>query len=359
MCTTEQCPTLSHNSKHTMATAYVPSELRAITSPFPLNNYTSLGSKKKSQKRGAKTSEDVELLRKQRLELEKAFRRSKRDAILESRRHVLQTLNWVVWSDDEDDDDGDGSVEFEDASPCEELMTEINKLNSLYDGNYDLFHRAVAENSPLVEAAIAALGSPESDLVSSAIALIVHMTTLEKGFIYTFVNVGGLAHLPKLIEHEVSHIQSHALQVLLNITACDAAFTNNLLATTILEPLVNCLYFGDRSSQTRATEVVSNIAIHGQKEHLIKLIKYGVIDSMTDMLSRKDSESLYLVLSFFRSFFESAERFQITGHVCQQCKMHIPRIEELFASLQPTISKEAGYLLERFDRFIPSEFDMD
>ena len=76
-------------------------------------NLHTLGCRRSGQKRSAKSHDDPEDLRHQRVLYENYLRKNKREKILESKRKVLEKINWTVaWSDDEDDtEEGQVSVE--------------------------------------------------------------------------------------------------------------------------------------------------------------------------------------------------------------------------------------------------------
>ena len=77
-------------------------------------NLHTLGNRRAAQKKSAKSQDDPEDLRKQRMSYENVLRKSRRDQKLEERRKVLEKLNWTVaWSDDEEDsDESQFSVEY-------------------------------------------------------------------------------------------------------------------------------------------------------------------------------------------------------------------------------------------------------
>lgn len=87
-------------------------------------NLHTLGCRRSSQKRSAKLHDDPEELRHQRVLYENYLRKNKREKLLESKRKVLEKINWTVaWSDDEDDTE-EGQVNVE------ELVRTIVDLES-------------------------------------------------------------------------------------------------------------------------------------------------------------------------------------------------------------------------------------
>lgn len=115
-------------------------------------NLHTLGCRRSAQKKSAKSQDDPEDLRKQRILYENYIRKNKRDKILEGRRKVLEKLNWTVdWSDDEEDtEEGKVSVEslvnliveFESKiKPCRsanlashnDLEADLNNLSHMLD----------------------------------------------------------------------------------------------------------------------------------------------------------------------------------------------------------------------------------
>lgn len=335
-----------------MSSLHISHELRAVTavtSPSSTGDFSALGQKKMSQKRSAKATEDADELRRQRQRLERALRRTKRDAELEKRRHVFESLNRLAWSSD----DEDGDVEPAAPSQTEELAAEIERVNALAESDMNMFLQTVRNNASSLPMTISMLESSESHLVLAAVKLLTTLTALEKDFVTTFVTHGGLQHLPALLSHELTEVQFMATKILSNVTSCGDEYIEQMMQCDgVVQGLINVLYFGSRNSQTMATEVSLNIVRIGSRQHLLALVEADFIDAMSDMLTRKDSESLYLALSAISSLLERAERFNCIHRVLETTTTARSYVEQIYnENPQEAVWKEADRVLVYFDRY--------
>ncbi|KAI1280878.1 Importin subunit alpha-1 [Halotydeus destructor] len=309
-----------------------------VITPLPRLEFCPSSSKKKDQKRGAKSVEDGDYLRKQRQDYEKAIRRSKRDAVLESKRRVLDKLSWTVWSDDEDDVDIVESVPQDVVDAHSYLLGVVN--NGLNYEALDVFH--------LVELVSRVLKSGNATLIPPAVQVLANLTAYDEQVIEAVLRLDILPMMPQLLEHELAEIQSTAALVMSNITACGEPVVAPILEANILPSLVSCLYFGDKTSQTRATEVVLNLVTNSTGETLLSISRAGTSDALSDMLSRQDPESLYMTLNVFRHLYTKAEKFGIIKDILQLSASANNYIEQIFQHENKLVSSEAAYLLEKY-----------
>lgn len=171
----------------------------------------SLGRQKRTQKRGAKSHEDLEELRLQRQVYQTSLRKNKREKILEDRRQVLQKLNWTVtWSDDEDEDEVP-NVPVEQLINC--LMASCLALDS-----------AVASDTPQILTELNSL----LDMVRKTLdrelkaknAAVKTMSSCKPGNFSTLVIQDALSHLLRLVSKCAHHniASSHNLHTCRQVT---------------------------------------------------------------------------------------------------------------------------------------------
>ncbi|KAI1280884.1 Importin subunit alpha-1 [Halotydeus destructor] len=309
-----------------------------VVSPLPKLDVCPSSSKKKIQKRGAKSVEDGKYLRQQRQDYEKAIRRSKREAVLESKRRILDKLSWAVWSDEEDESENTESV------PQDVIEAHCFLLGVVGNG----INRSIHNVFHLVELVARVLKSGNATLIPPAVQVLANLTSYDEQVIEALLMLNVLPMMPQLLEHERADIQSSSAQVLSKITAFGQCVVTPVVEAGILPALVSCLYFGDKISQTRATEVVLNLVTNSTAETLLSISSAGISDALSDMLSRHDPESLYMTLNVFRHLYAKAEKFGILKYIFEQSASANKFIGQIIQHENTLVSSEAAHLSETY-----------
>jgi hypothetical protein len=206
----------------------------------------------------------------------------------------------------------------------------------------------IVNNSDLISCAMSSF-DPSSELANpDGIAFIATLTSQNCSFVSGFVKPTVLEQLSTNLANGEGKTQSACLQILVHMTALGPSIIQPLFEAKIIPVIVNCLYFGEKQSQAKATEVFLNIATVADREQCITILEEGGLDAMSDMFSRNDPESLYLVLQVYRYMFTKAKKY---GFLDQAMKSSVAvgrYIEPLFDHPNDVISKAAGYLLDNF-----------
>lgn len=300
----------------------------------------SLGRKKKDQKRGPKLQDDPEAFRQHRMEYQNMLRRQKRAQILEERRHVMQSLDWISVVGNEDLEKWSETYD----APPERLMQALT-MSRTDPGARQLLASTSSDVIPLMSHLM------ERNLhLEVVLEIMANLMQKDEPFARHVVTSEFLTRLEIMFRDTTTVTQFHLCRIVAIIAGMHPLFITHLNTCQVLPHVHEALYFGAGETKHEVLRFLFIVANTGTDEQVCGVFDNELVDAMEGVLTGDgEADSAFRAMQVLQTVFSKRQRvpsvYQIIERVSD--KLH-EAIDRLYESENPDVSALAAIILDHF-----------
>ncbi|CAG9853980.1 unnamed protein product [Phyllotreta striolata] len=179
-------------------------------------------------------------------------------------------------------------------------------LSYLTDGPNEKIEAVLATG--LIDRLVQLLSSDKNAVLTPALRAIGNIVTGNDVQTQMVINAGALEMLRKLLGHPRLNIVKEAAWAVSNITAGNGEQIQSVLDAGIMPPLLQVLQTGDFKSQKEAAWAVTNYTSGGTIPQLAKLVEFGALKPLCNLLNSKDYKTVLVVLDGLNNILSAAQK---------------------------------------------------
>ncbi|XP_030760627.1 importin subunit alpha-1-like [Sitophilus oryzae] len=221
-------------------------------------------------------------------------------------------------------------------------------LSYLTDGNNDKIQAVL--DTGLINRLVELLDSPESLVLTPALRAVGNIVTGNDVQTDAVINAGALNVMTKLLQHYRLNIIKEAAWTISNVTAGNSEQIQKVLDAGIMPVLLHVLATGDFKSQKEAAWAVTNYTSGGSIQQLAKLVEYGAIKPMCNLLNSKDAKVVCVILDGLNNILSAAQKMgeaEKVGILIEECG-GLDLIESLQSHDNEKVYEKALNIIENF-----------
>ena len=297
-----------------------------------------LGRKKKDQKRGAKIQDDPEAFRQQRLEHQNMLRRKKRDQILEERRHVMESLEWMSVVGNEELEKWNESYD----APPERLLQALT-MSRTDSGSRHLLTSTSSDVIPLIFHLM-----ERNQHLEVVLDIIANLIQQDASFAQHVVTPEFMTRMEIMFRDATAATQFLLCRIVAFIAGMHPSLITHLQTCRILPHMHEALYFGTGETKHEVLRFLFIVANTGTDEQMGAVFDNELVDALEGVLTGDgQADSAFRAMQVLQTVFSKRQQVPAVQQIIERVgdKLH-EAIDRLFESENMDVSALAAILLD-------------
>jgi len=223
-------------------------------------------------------------------------------------------------------------------------------LSYLSDGTNDRIE-AVCQMGVIPQLVELCMHSPDRMILVPACRTLGNIVTGNDVQTQVVVDSGALLAFKHLLTKSSLNMRKECVWALSNITAGNQTQIQSVIDHGLIEPIIEILSTGDAKSQKEASWTLSNLTCGGSPAHIAFLVRAGVLEPLSAILSRcTDSRLIIVILDAFKNILNAASTLGEIDTIVVGLEEigFVDKLEMLQMHENEDVYKNAMLLLETF-----------
>ncbi|XP_074662998.1 importin subunit alpha-1-like [Tubulanus polymorphus] len=178
-------------------------------------------------------------------------------------------------------------------------------LSYLTDGTNEKIQEVI--NHEVVPQLVKLLNIAEIPVLTPVLRSIGNIVTGDDTQTQHVIDHNALPAFHRLLSHPKSSIQKEAAWTISNITAGNQSQIQAVLEAGLMPQIIKLLEKGDFRTQKEAIWVITNLTSGGTIEHLVYLVKIGVLGPLCDLLVAKEPKIILVIIDALNNILRAAD----------------------------------------------------